>query len=304
MHCYQIRSTLEKKDMFNGEQPYVIVMNDQEWPQFCEENFESIDETFDLNNIRITKAEVHYSTISGTMAIPDRKDIDADPRTFAYVLDKRGVVFLDNGTTVYDILEHISQNYHWHHPSLERFLYIFLLATVKDDLFVLEDYEKNLNQIEEAFLSGNTDMNLFYHVNELRGEFLDLRTHYEQLIDLSQVMEENENNFFASGNLRYFRLFNERVARLMDILNSLREYTLQVRDLYQSQLDVRQNRVMTLLTIVTTIFMPLTLIAGWYGMNFRYMPELESPHGYLVVIVLSVIIVVAELYYFKKKKLL
>lgn len=304
MYCYKISSTLEKKDNFDGEQPYVVVVNDQEWEQFSKENFETIDEEFDLNNIRITKAEVHYSTLSGMMCIPDRQNLSAKPKTFAYVLDKRGVVFLDNSTTVYDILEQICQKHRWHHPSLERLLYVFLLSTVKDDLFVLEEYEKDLNRIEEEFLKDNTDLSLFYHVNDLRGDFLDLRTHYEQLIDLSQVLEENENNFFASGNLRYFRLFNERVSRLMDILTSLRDYTIQVRDLYQSQLDVRQNRVMTLLTIVATIFMPLTLIAGWYGMNFRYMPELEAPHGYLVVIVLSIIIVIAELYYFKKKKLL
>jgi magnesium transporter len=59
---------------------------------------------------------------------------------------------------------------------------------------------------------------------------------------------------------------------------------------------------MTLLTVVTTIFMPLTLIVGWYGMNFRYMPELESPYGYPVVILVSLAIVISCLIFFKKKK--
>jgi magnesium transporter len=77
---------------------------------------------------------------------------------------------------------------------------------------------------------------------------------------------------------------------------------MQVRDLYHAQLEVRQNRIMTLLTVVTTIFMPLTLIAGWYGMNFRYMPELEWRLGYPVVIAVSVLIVVFCLIFFKKKK--
>ena len=63
-----------------------------------------------------------------------------------------------------------------------------------------------------------------------------------------------------------------------------------------------QNRIMTLLTIVTTIFMPLTLIAGWYGMNFRYMPELEWRIGYPIVIGVSILIVVFCLLLFKKKK--
>ncbi len=61
---------------------------------------------------------------------------------------------------------------------------------------------------------------------------------------------------------------------------------------------------MTVLTVVTTIFMPLTLIVGWYGMNFRYMPELESQYGYPIVIVLSILIVVGSLTFFKIKKIL
>ena len=81
-----------------------------------------------------------------------------------------------------------------------------------------------------------------------------------------------------------------------------REYITQLRDLLQSQLDIRQNRIMTVLTVITSIFMPLTLIAGWYGMNFRYMPELEWKYSYPVLILISVAIVVVCLVWFRKKK--
>jgi magnesium transporter len=77
---------------------------------------------------------------------------------------------------------------------------------------------------------------------------------------------------------------------------------MQLGDLYQSQIDLKQNRIMTILTVVTTIFMPLTLITGWYGMNFTHMPELDSPYGYPLVIVTALVIAVASLLYFKKKK--
>ena len=75
-----------------------------------------------------------------------------------------------------------------------------------------------------------------------------------------------------------------------------------IHDLYQSQLDVRQNRIMGLLTIVTTVFTPLTLITGWYGMNFKYMPELEYRISYPIVILLCIVIVISCLAFFKKKK--
>ena len=77
---------------------------------------------------------------------------------------------------------------------------------------------------------------------------------------------------------------------------------MQLRDLYQAHIDIKQNRIMTVLTVVTTIFMPLTLIVGWYGMNFKYMPELEWQWGYPVVILVCVVIAVGSLLFFKKKK--
>ena len=92
------------------------------------------------------------------------------------------------------------------------------------------------------------------------------------------------------------------LARRRDFAVSLRDYTMQVRDLHDAQLEVSQNRIMTLLTVVTTIFMPLTLIAGWYGMNFRYMPELEWRMGYPLVILVSAAVAVFCLILFKKKK--
>ena len=119
---------------------------------------------------------------------------------------------------------------------------------------------------------------------------------------MTQELEENENGFFEEENLRYIHLFMNLLIRRHDSAASIRDHTLQVRDLYHAQLEVRQNRIMTLLTVVTTIFMPLTLIAGWYGMNFRYMPELASPLGYPIVIVVSVAVAVGCLLFFKRKK--
>ena len=94
------------------------------------------------------------------------------------------------------------------------------------------------------------------------------------------------------------------MARLHDTSTSLREYTMQLRDQYKAHLDIKQNRIMTVLTVVTTIFMPLTLIVGWYGMNFRYMPELDWKFSYPIVIALSIFIVVGSMIFFKVKKIL
>ena len=97
-------------------------------------------------------------------------------------------------------------------------------------------------------------------------------------------------------------MFLNRMDRLHDTAANIQEHAVQVRDLYHAQLEAKQNRTVTLLTVVTTVFMPLTLIVGWYGMNFRYMPELESPVGYPLVILSSIVIVVGSLIFFKMKK--
>ena len=166
---------------------------------------------------------------------------------------------------------------------------------------MLERMEKELNRIEDAIMKG--DITVYpVELNNIRGDLLDLRLHYEQLIDLGQELQENENDFFKDETLRYFQMFTERVIRLQDMVNSQRDYTAQLRDLLQAQLEVKQNTIMTVLTVITTIFLPLTLIAGWYGMNFVHMPELGWVYGYPVIILISVLIVAGCLYWFRKKK--
>ena len=83
---------------------------------------------------------------------------------------------------------------------------------------------------------------------------------------------------------------------------SLRESVAQLREAYQSQLSIQQNDLMKIFTVVTAVFLPLTLLVGWYGMNFVGMPELHWKYGYPAVILVSVGIVAALVIYFKKKK--
>jgi magnesium transporter len=165
----------------------------------------------------------------------------------------------------------------------------------------MERYDKELDAMENAILNEDEKI-ASGRVNEIRSNIRDLRIHYEQLMDLGQEFEENENSFFKQENLRYFRLFLNRMDRLHDTSTAIRDYTMQIRDLYKAHLDIKQNRIMTVLTVVTTIFLPLTLIVGWYGMNFRYMPELEWRWGYPAVIAISILIVLVSLLFFRKKK--
>ncbi|MBQ7598247.1 MAG: magnesium transporter CorA [Clostridia bacterium] len=303
---YLIKSTLTPcslADCHKDATPYVAVLTPQLWQQNKDVFEMGIDLEQSLTEVHNTKIEENYDSLTGTFSIPDRTDISAEPRKFAFALDERGVVFIDNSGMAAAIVQRIGACRKWRLPSLERFLYDFLVQLIRSDQGVLARYEKELESIENAILRGEDD-GAMTRLHEIRGDISDLRTHYEQLLDFGQSLEENENNFFSQENVRYFRLFNNKITRLLDVSAALRDYSVQLRDLYQSQLDVKQNRIMTVLTVVTTIFLPLSLIAGWYGMNFRYMPELDSPAGYPIVIAVSAAIVIGSLIFFKKKKLL
>ena len=288
------------KECHSGEYQYVVVLSPEEWNAECDSYEMGIDMEPDIREIYTTKAEVNYDSVTGTFAIPDRNNISGDNKKFAFALDEKGIVFIDSNDTVSGIINRITVTKKWRRPSLERFIYDFLEQIVIEDSRILESYEKKLDVIDNDIDSGKEgDLD---SLNDIRGDLRDLRTHYNQLIEMAQEFEENENSFFQSDQLRFFRLFSNRVSRLHDIVNSLLDYTNQIRDTYQSRLDVKQNRIMTVLTVVTTIFMPLTLIVGWYGMNFKYMPELNSVWGYPVVIGVSALIVIISLIFFKRKK--
>ena len=92
------------------------------------------------------------------------------------------------------------------------------------------------------------------------------------------------------------------MERYLNAVQSLRESVAQLREAYQSQLSIQQNDLMKIFTVVTAVFLPLTLLAGWYGMNFANMPQLQWKYGYPAVILVSVGIVAALVIYFKKKK--
>ena len=160
---------------------------------------------------------------------------------------------------------------------------------------------ENSVNMEENVADGKTE-GFQNEIGPIRRELLTLRGYYDELMDMGKDLEENENGFFARKQLKYFGTIADRADRLMGRTAYLLEYAQQVRDAYQTQADAVQNKNMQFLTVVSTIFFPLTLITGWYGMNFQNMPELRQ--GYPGVILLSLVVVAGCILFFKKKHML
>jgi magnesium transporter len=284
-----------------AECQFVAIVTPEEWTENHELFKMGIELDPGFGGIHSSKAEVNFDSLTGSFMIPDRANLPEGSFSFAFALDEKGIVLVDEGTKAAEMTEAIRSTKRWKRPCLERFLYDFLEEIVEKDLSLMESFEKELDTFEDQILAEKEHVDLA-RINTIRNCMRQLRVHYEQLIDMTQELEENENGFFKEKNLSYLHLFMNRILRLHDTAASVWDHTMQVRDLYHTQLEVRQNRIMTLLTVITTIFMPLTLIAGWYGMNFRHMPELEWTWSYPAVFLICLVIVVACLVFFRKKK--
>lgn len=184
--------------------------------------------------------------------------------------------------------------------ELQRILYFYFDRLTTGDAGLLEDLEQDISELEDALITGQKQ-SCVREIIELRKRLMALKRYYEQLLSIYEGIEENENGLLDQKILRYFRMLTSRCERLFHSVLNLRDYVTQVREAYQAQVDINLNSVMKLFTVITAIFLPLSLIAGWYGMNL-HMPEYGWAFGYPLVILLSVAILVVTLLIFKRKK--
>ena len=142
---YYIRNTLEKTNKldFKGKSgQFVAVLTSAEWLENRDKFDMGIEMDIDLSAIHSTKAEVNYDSLTGTFSIPDRENISAPNTNFAFALDEKGIVFIDDSGFVDKTISNIISSKRWTMPSLERFIYDFLEQIVARDQIILERVDK------------------------------------------------------------------------------------------------------------------------------------------------------------------
>lgn len=187
--------------------------------------------------------------------------------------------------------------------SFEKILYNLLDKLTINDYRVLSNLEMEISGVEEDVIQGKTK-DYINDIVTLKNRLLFFKKHYEPLLDIVEDLIENQNKLLNENSITYFIILSKRIERLNRKVTNLRDYITQVRESYQSQIDINSNNIMRLFTVITAIFSPLTLIVGWYGMNFVHMPELYWTYGYLFVAILSVTVIVLSIIIFKKRKLM
>ncbi len=249
---------------------------------------------------RTCKAEVRRDCLCGTVVTP-RQGKEGAPVVFGFLLTRDRAALCDDSGAARAMLRRLAKDKRWQDNGPGRFFYEFLELLLEKELRHLESLEDRLSALEDRVSSGALE-EFNAALSALRKEAMVRFRYYDQLDNLVCELEENEPGLFSPDDQHRFHLLEKRLSRLRNQAQLLREYCVQVRELFQAEIDIRQNRIMKILTIVTTVFLPLSLVAGWYGMNFVGMPELHWKYGYPVVIGVSVLIVVLCLWICKKKK--
>ncbi|MGM9936264.1 MAG: CorA family divalent cation transporter, partial [Candidatus Ornithomonoglobus sp.] len=254
-----------------------------------------------MEHIQFSKVEILRSCTIGTILVPDKQNLLEKEFGFGFYIHKRHLIFIDDTKRLQKIAARLPEIKAYDTTLEARFFIEIIEFLINDDVLYLQRYEDMLVDVEEELMEHEIDD---FHTDILRyrREIMTLNSYYQQMTEALQMMSENKNGLFNAEDIRLLKVVANRADRLFDNTKMLREYTGQLREMYQAQIDIEQNKTMRILTVVTTIFMPLTLIAGWYGMNFQYMPELASKYGYIGVIAFSVLIIVIEIMFFKWKK--
>jgi len=186
------------------------------------------------------------------------------------------------------------------HSGTDYLAYTLLDAVVDHYFQILESFGEELEKLEEALLES-PKQELLESIHDLKRDTIYLRKQIWPLRETISMLSHDDASIISEQSRIFFRDIHDHTIQIIEIIESYRDILTGFLDLYMSSVGNKMNEVMKVLTIIATIFIPITFVAGIYGMNFRYMPELNWRWGYAGAWGLMLGIVVTMLLYFKKK---
>jgi magnesium transporter len=177
-----------------------------------------------------------------------------------------------------------------------------LMDLVVDQYFlILEDLGETIENLEEELVAAPSPQTI-HQIHRLKRDMIILRRSVWPLREVLSQLERRESPLIQEATAIYLKDVYDHVIQVIDTIETFREMLSGMLDVYLSSMSNRLNEIMKVLTIIATIFIPLTFIAGLYGMNFKHMPELEWRWGYFMVLGVMGLMCFGMLVYFKKKK--
>jgi magnesium transporter len=177
-----------------------------------------------------------------------------------------------------------------------------LIDGIVDNYFVvMEKIEERVEELEDELVANPTQQSL-PRISRLKKDMIFLRKSVWPLREVINSLENSESPLIKETTAIYLRDVYAHTIQVIDTLETLRDMVSGMIDIYLSGLSYRMNEIMKVLTLIATIFIPLTFVAGVYGMNFRYMPELSWEYGYFSIWAVMIGMVILMLIYFRKRQ--
>ncbi|AEH02021.1 magnesium/cobalt transporter CorA [Lacinutrix sp. 5H-3-7-4] len=181
-------------------------------------------------------------------------------------------------------------------------LYALIDSIVDHYYAIIETMGNKIEDLEDNLFEGLTKEEITSDIQELKREVLKIRRAIFPLREIINRVDKSESKLIDNKTLHYFGDVYDHIIQVSDTIDIYREMIWGLMDMYMTTISNRMNEVMKVLTIISTIFIPLTFIAGIYGMNFQNIPELDYKYGYHIVWLVMIVIFIAMMYYFKRKK--
>jgi magnesium transporter len=176
-----------------------------------------------------------------------------------------------------------------------------LIDSIIDEYFVLSDqYTEQIDKLEDEIIA-NPKEELKSRIHLVKSDLLKMKRSIYPLREASSRFSKSDHELIEDNNQIFIRDAYENTVQVVEIIESNRDLVYSLHDLYNSELSMKMNRVINLLTIITTIFVPLSFLVGVYGMNFENMPELRTKYGYYFLWAVMISISVISLTIFKRK---
>ena len=212
------------------------------------------------------------------------------------------ISFQDEQNDFYSgVYERIKTGLNVFRNSPPDYLFYVLIDIIVDNYFVMsEDIFEYVETLRSEILEDPSKEKLD-KAQSLKKELHSIRIKVSPLRDILSNPDRNDQKFISKNTSIYLKDTHDHIVEIVDLMDSFLNSTSSLLDLYFSSLSHRMNEVMKVLTVIATIFIPLTFIVGIYGMNFIYMPELEWKYGYPVIMGIMFLIGLSLFIYFKRK---
>lgn len=221
---------------------------------------------------------------------------------YSFILFKDLVIsFQQSETNIFDsVLSRLSDGSNIRRNGADDLLYSLTAAIVDNYFLVVEKIGENIDEVEDKVLL-NPKKEILQEIYKIKRDLIYIRKTLWPMRNAISSISKNDYDLVDEKTLYYFRDSYDHIIQLIDIIETYRDICSGMLDTYLSSISYKTNEIMKVLTIFSSIFIPLTFLSGVYGMNFKYFPELNWKYGYLSFWIISAVIIVALLRYFKNK---